>query len=81
MRRQDYIEALEGKEIWSVHFATLVVLQKDGKFHTYEGRSWRPDMADLKQLFDDAVRQEYGTTYLPTIMKMEGFDNVAIAHR
>jgi len=71
MSRQDILDTLEGMEIWSIRYEGLVTVT-DGKIVT-DTRRFTPTAQEAQDLLEEAIYQEYGTTNMETIARMEGF--------
>lgn len=65
------LKEMEGKEILSMQFEGCVMV-KNGKVIT-RNRTITPNAKQTKELWNEYIYQEYGTTDLKTILKMEGF--------
>jgi len=65
------LKELEGHEILSIQFEGCVMV-KDGKIITRNG-TIKPNAKQVKELWNEYIYQEYGTTDLKTMLKMEGF--------
>lgn len=69
--RFEYLEALEGREVHSIQFEGVVMV-KDGKVWQ-KGKvvSELPSMPTLRNLFNDAFYDEFGTDNIKYLMENE----------
>ena len=80
MKTKELLETYEGKEVWTDNF------DPEGRIcvSVYNGQIWsegkiivpKPTKRQAYLLQDDFCRQEYGTTDIKKIIKMEGFGHL-----
>ena len=74
---KEFMKAMDGQEIWTdafgKRFGERVCVGIDGIKIVCNGKKFTPTDKEMKELKNDRLRQEYGTTDFKKIMKMEGF--------
>lgn len=78
MPRLNLLKEMNGEEIWTNafgdRFGERVCVMVEYPYCWHEGRKFKPTPIEVKKLWDDRFIQEYGTSDINKIMKMEGFD-------
>ena len=73
----EFWKELKGSEIsasaFGKRFGEQVVVMVEYPFCIHNGKKFKPTVNEWKELEKDYLRQEYGTTDMNQIMKMEGF--------
>jgi hypothetical protein len=74
---KELLETLEGSEVWTnafgKRFGERVCVGIEYPFCWHEGKKFKPNRIEWKEVIHDQTVQEYGTDNWKEIMKMEGF--------
>jgi len=74
---KEWMDTLDGNEIWTnafgERFGERVCVGINNRQITHKGQKFTPTKKEFKELKDDYLIQEYGTTNMKEIMRMEGF--------
>jgi len=71
MTKAEYLETLEGREIRSIQFESLVSVTGGKVKIDYTGKVITPTKAQAKELFQEALEQEFGTRNLRALLEEE----------